>query len=430
MSQSSYFPKVNPFYKSLRGFAPPVLFIDNMEGYVAIDLSTAERKRDDISYGNAKYCMGFSVYSNDESIGIGIMKDSEIYSLIDVSLSDFFNVSFEGGYAESSIICAIQVDYNIMYIGASMMYNDKAIYAGKTISAQSLSISLRSRILFSSITNEDIDEYNTYFDENGSSSHQTDVPGPGNTVVTFETYSGSTGFSDVSRMLNVSEKTDSSALILLNLALTDLESVAPGFTKLQDTISIDSAESNGHIYIISTSINSIQVASSSGDIFVPENKTFKTASCINKFDNVYQGKIFIKPKKDWANRKNLSRIFSPFGVFFRYNSVDCATIFLPGDVGKMNFFSIFINDSGTINWDRCIDSEGKIIPTGSIQNVGACDDVVYTLAGNDIYMNTEHGGSIASVGETKFFADANYSSSGVTGIKSMSLYIPYTDTRN
>ncbi len=409
---------------------PPVLFIDNQLGYIGIESATSGRRGESLSWSNTKYCMGFTFFSNDENIGVGIVQNGELFSIATARIEDFFEIAFDGETSESSIICAVQIDYDTIFIAAATMYNGKVTYGGKTLSARGLAVATRTRIQFPDADEAVLSTFTEYFNELGESSKITDSPKPGDMIVTYETYNEAHGFSDVSTQTGICEARDPDAMTILNKrALRDIRTLTSTTFPEDNVVTISSAVHNDEIFMIVLLKNAINISIFNGTWSIgAEIKEFKNPSCQTIFDNMYEGRIFISPPDDMSNNKNYDKIYAPPGVFFRYNTFSSIIVSVPYNDTSYTYRILTKEGSSMLDWSLVEDSEdeNKLVPSDGIKNSLTCDEMIYSVAGDNIMMNFPGVYSENIVAAyLKTTASKELLGDGSIAIKSMSLYIPY-----
>ncbi len=413
-----------PFVIDLAPPLIPVLFIDNLPGIMAIDGIPSGRKNESISWKNTKSCMGFTFYSNEDSIGVGIVREGSLVTIARSDLRDFFSISFDDDESESSLVCTIQLDYDKIYVGAIILYNGKITYAGATVSAMGLAIAVQIKINSSLEKEADTDKYNDIFNENGESSQPTDSPNYTDTTVAYETYNGSHGFSFVSSIIGVAEESENVMVKVMDVVQNDLEGLISGFEKKEGIFSIESSVHDQYVYIFMLSKDKIVINTYDGESRTIDEKNLESNACSDNISNVYSGFIFNKPSVKWVDPPVLARIFSPQGVFFRPNTFGAIVLYVPGEDKTVEAYVALppLLDDGIIDWSTC-EKEESLFPIVTNNDVD-CDYSQYSLEGFGIIMNPVDSTDILA-GWDGTIAYRDYFTEASHGIRSMSAYIPY-----
>jgi hypothetical protein len=407
---------------------PPVIFFDNNPGYTCIESLPYGRKGDSLAWGNAKYCMGYTFFAHAESIGVGVVINGEIFTIASQRIEDFFGISSddEGG-ASASIICAIQIDYDRIYVGAVTVYNGSTTYAGKIASARGLAVGARTKIKFSAESPKISGLYEKYFNEDGSSSENMTPVGPGDMIVTYEKYVESHGFSDVSSKTGITGLKSKSALKdIYKRVASDINSLSGSSLATSGVFSMISMVYEDKIIIVQLLTDSVYESIYSGSWSPPKKYKLDKPTCQGDFNNVYEGRLFIVPPTDMSENNNYDRIFAPPGVFFRYNTFSALVIVSSSDKSSRTY-QINTEKGKGLDWDKSIDSETNAIKsTGGESSSFGCDTSGVSFAGNEMMMNFPDvylENILAVYKKTK--ATKETLGDAATVVRSMSLYIPY-----
>ncbi len=419
----------------LQNTSAPAIFIDNQPGFVPVETISLGRRSDGVSWANTKYCMGYTVFAHDGGIGVGIIKEGDLYAIVMSRIEDFFRLSFnEEDETETSIVSVVQIDYDKFIVAAIAMYNGKAAYASATVSARGLAVALTTKIEFPIISIEEASNYEAYFSENGESTEQTTPPLSGDMIATYETYNETSGFSHVSSQRNITGRSNSAMSTIIALVQTDIKAMTLGFSEMDGATSIISTVHRENIFIVAITPTGVKVNIFEDGSFTNEEKEFKTPSCLSSFDNVYQENIFIKAPKKWAMSRYYSKIYAPPGVFFRYNTFSGIVISIPGD-NLMKSYLIRPPRDGEdekLDWSPCLDSEtGKLIASDSALTNMSCAEMAYTLGGNGVFMNSGEALEdyiMAKIDNTKASREI-MGGAASKAIRSISTYIPYATQR-
>ncbi len=408
----------------------PVIFMDNQPGYVPVESLALGRKSESVSWGNTKFCMGYTFFATDSEIGVGIVKEGNIYAITTSSIEDFFRISFEGNETETSLICAIQTGYDEVLVCAVAMFNNEVAYASATISARGLAVAITTKIKFPGISDTEQEKYDEYFNEDGSSNIETTPPDSGDMIATYETYNESSSFGHISSITGVTTRANDAMSKILSHVQDDILGIASSFSKLDEAISIESSVHKDDIFITMSSVTSIKINKFDGVSFEEEQKDFKTETCLSAFDNVHQANIVIKTPEKWSLPKSHNKIYSPSGVFFRYNTFSGIVVFFPEDkIIKSYFIGPPREDEDEIvDWSKCVDDDDKLVSSDSVTTNMLCKDMSYTLGGHKVFMNSGEAiieDIMAKIDGTKIRRE-DMGGSVSKAIKSMSTYIPYT----
>ncbi len=407
----------------------PVIFIDNQPGYVPVESLTKGRMSEGVSWGNTKYCMGYTFFATDSEIGVGIVKEGNIYAITTSRVEDFFRISFEGGESETSLVCVIQVDYDKILVCAVTMFNNELAYASSVISARGLAVALTTKIDFPGISDSEKEKYSNYFNEDGSSNIDTTPPNSGDMIVTYETYNESSSFGHISSITGVTERSSDAMIKVMSCVQDDIYGISSSFSKLDNAISMESSVHKDDIFIIMTSVKSVKVNKFNGISFEGESRDFETETCLSVFDNVHQSNIIVKTPEKWALSKNHNKIYSPSGVFFRYNTFSGIVVFFPEDKIMKSYFigPPREEEDEIVDWSSCVDNDDKLISSNSVTTNMACSDMSYTLGGHGVFMNSGEAIAeeiMAKIDGTKIRRE-DMNGTVSKAIKSMSTYIPY-----
>lgn len=421
-------------YKFPKRYYPPVIFIDNKNGYVPINNKLGVRAGESLSWSNAKYCMGFTFYANDEEIGAGIVVGGEIYSIASYRLEDFFNRDFgtDVERAEASIVEAIQLDYEHIYLAAILMYNGEVVFASKMVNARGLSIATRTKIKSTYIDKDTINREKSYFNSYGESTIDEIYVGWDDMIVTYEKYKGARGFGDLSISV-IGERGDNIMIDVYRKIIDDINSQTTMFINIDGCIDIESAQYDEKVFILFLTTSGVRVVVFDGfEYSTHENAIeFEEKSCQNVFDNVYEGRIFVVPPKDIADQNIYSKIFSPAGVFYRYSRFQGFVIVLPyGNLTMKGYRIKHLGDDGRNTLDVLAAMNGDsedivyITHTSSRRTEQECDKMTYILDGDAIMMNTpRYDYFLASYYGTRAYV--SLLGEGSKAVRSMSLYMPY-----
>ncbi len=434
MSQDSFFgqhPRNCFFEVDLVKHGPPIIFIDNLGGYIPVDSIPKERQDSYTSWGNTKLCAGFTFYANSEFIGVGIVVNDRIATIASLTLVDFFGISLVGEEKEASLLCVVQTGYDTVYMGAAIKYGSKVAYAGYSVNLCGLAVASPMKIESSYATPTNLSRHADIFNADGSSANNSIMDGPGDMVVTYETYNGHHGLSLVSRDAFAIDL-DTASLIdpltdLMSIAERDLLAIMNNGTfVIEDTFSIASSVDREDIYIIFVSARKISTVTYNGDVYSLSQKEIGDEVCSSSRDNMYQGCIFIKPPIAISRPKDLSGIYAPAGIFLRHNTFDLVLVTLQLDDGIMASYVADTTEDG-IEWRR--QSDENIIEAEEKIDIGYdCTAQSFGYAGLGIYMNagTVLDSDIMAYWEGTVASREYFSSNGSSdGIRSMSPYIPY-----
>jgi len=411
---------------------PPAIFIDNNPGFVPVDHVATARSSESLSFGNMKYCAGFTFYATDESIGIGIIINGSLFSIVDSTIEDFFNISIddEDEVTETTILCALQLDFDLVYVAACARYNGGTFFASKTVNTRGLAVSTRTLIEFSSIGDRTKQNYLDAFNEDGTK--KSDIDGvtegtsSGDMMASYEEYNEAHGFSDVRQLSDAVSDQEGSRKELFSVVSSDLNSLTDGQISFSEVVDIISAETENSIFLIGMSESNIKVIKRTDVWENYDEESIYGITCTGT-DNIYEGYMFLVPNYDLYSESSYKRIYSPPGVFYRYSGFSKIVI-LGGD--DNHTFSAIIDNNKTDDVDIrvCYDEEKKAIAScGECGSGLDCVKMRYILCGNGIVMNymvNDESDIIARYQMTGVSIDEL---GGTTkGVRSMSLYIPYT----
>lgn len=417
----------------------PIVANDGDNGMLmASSEGLVRRVSESISWANTKLCMGFTFFANDEHIGVGIVKNDLLFSIVSVRVDDFFRISGEDfSSMETSIISAIQIEYDLMMVSAVGYYNDMVIYASYTISASSLTISCPTRVYSMIETLTTQNRYESMYDVDGNSNGIASSYGAGDMITTFESYDKSTGFSYVSSSRHVADRQGNVLIDIYDLIIDDIKSIHDSFDKLEYTSSIESFQCYDKIYIMSFSKSQVRISLFDGStIFTYGSFSFTKPGCSGALlDNMYFGSIANIPVDDWLKEKNYYKIFSPPGVFYRAKTFKAIAFWkYRKEDGKIYIDTYYIlpdeDEDGALDFSIIVDEDtGKLKPVESIDlELGPdCEGSSYSVYSRDIMMNSILDENVAArFKKTKI----TYDSIGLSGeIRCMSMYIPYLDKR-
>ena len=422
--------KPQPAGLKLKKTSLPMLFVDNNPGYVPVETISLGRRADGLYWGNIKYCMGYAVFSTNERIGVGIVKDGEIIAIVSQRLEDFFRVSFDPDQSTTSILAAIQIDYDRIFIGATAMFNGKAMYASATVSARGLALWLRTKAEAVMISGLIRSTHAGMFDaETGESDEETTPPVWGNMIVTYEGYDESEGFSYVSSERNITAIANDAAVALFDRVQDDISTLTSGsYTSRAGVFTMESFVHKEFLYILSTDGASIFINTYSGLAFTETAKELNTPSCQTEFTNVYYGRITVKGPHKWYEPRNYSLIYSPPAVIFRYNTFSGVVVSLPtGDRIYSYLLRPPVDDSGVLDFTACPPGQ-KLMASDSMAFPGrTCNSLAYSIGGDHVDMNSSPATKeylMAKIDNTK--ATKSMMGENSLAIKSMTQYIPYS----
>ncbi len=381
----------------------PIIAVDNKGGALISDGPVQVRIQDESYISNVKYCLGFSIWGSRDYISIGVVYGGSLFSLSSETIEDFFSISVSGEAKFSpSIISALQVGYDTIYIGAAMVYNESVMYVGKIVNVRGLAINSRLSVIGYGSADNDIRESPKDTGENS-----------GDMEVSYSGYNESSGFGSVSNHSNI-EKNNLSKIS--EKTVNDLAGLIPGFVKLDGCVWVESFQDHDNIYYVQVSQADISV-----DVFSNLSKTGGLKSsltsdiCINDVSNVYQSRIVILPKKKF-DKNDFSMIYTPTAIFTRFTSVSGAAIVLPTNDG---FDSIKIEVTEEDPYFEIKEPIGKDVD-------GGCGQLNFIFDSNAIIMNEkEHYEDEILV---RYAGSTINVPTSITGsiARSVSLFIPYS----
>jgi len=403
---------------------PPAVFVDNENGYTAIDKNSTGRQNTDIEFGNMKYCMGYTFYASQEEIGVGIFIDGHLYVATSQTIEDFFERTFEDTtQIKVSIVEVLQISYDTIFVSAICYVNEKVLYASKTISAMGIAIAIGTRVKSSFANPEELRKHSQYFNEETGEAINgtvTSSPSLGEMIVTYETYNGSHGFSSVSNRSNIGTYSSDVMIRVYQALISDINTL----TESSISISAHSAISittHQYLYLLFLSIDNIKIYVFDNNKSFQEvyNGSFKTKSCQNIFDNPYEGKLFYIPPSNVSKKSNFATIQSPIGVIYRYQGA--GSIAVVSHIDNISAcYDIKVTDTGLdLSY---IEQDDGLVPTRKGEET-ECDRIAYSFSVPHLSINSSDE-VFANYSDTK--GDKSTLGADIHTVKSMSLFIPYS----
>ena len=308
-------PHKHLFY-GLQPVEPPTIVVDDNYGYIAYTPITSGYKNISLRYSNIKESAGLNIYCSSESIGVCLFKNETMFSLIDMSINDFFSVSLD----EVSVSLAYATRISVNKIAITAIVNtdpatNQVLVNTKAFNIDGSLLSLGSKFSPSKITDKETEVYTSLFNEDGSfKAHVDDVK-----YVAFETYNGATGFEDVNTtVLEIGVDTKDAMFSITNESIKHAAGLNQNLTVLVDKGCYSFKSMKNRKFLIFVAISKsktyVIIEQLDGTLVRVESFDFKIESSQENFDSIYNRPIYFNPVRNSQKLSSMDVIYCPAGA--------------------------------------------------------------------------------------------------------------------